>query len=199
MPAAGADGSPYADVDRLLSGLTRFLLFHSAEGAFELRDTVRAVGRTYGAQAEILALAEGAVLTVRHSDGSVYHDTVRISPELTRLDLVSKAKFLVNRILAGELSAAAASGELAGWESSREPYPWWLRVIGVILFSAGFAPGVQQTWREVAAAAVLGAVMGVLFVAADWVGDLRVLLPIVATLVVAVIAFEVLHAQDAPG
>src|SRR5580693_5716402 len=156
MSAAGADGSLDADIDRLLSGLTRFLLFHSAEGAFELRDTVRAVGRTYGAHAEILALAEGAVLTVRHSDGSVYHDTVRVGPELTRLDLVSKAKFLVNRILAGQLSAAAAGGELTGLQSSREPYPWWLRFIGVTLFSVGFAPGVQQTWREVAAAAFLG-------------------------------------------
>jgi hypothetical protein len=95
MTAAGADGSPDADVDRLLSGLTRFLLFHSAEGAFELRDTAQAVGRAYGAQAEILAMAEGAVLTVRHTDGPVYHDTVRVGPELTRLDLVSKAKFLV--------------------------------------------------------------------------------------------------------
>ena len=200
MTSTGADSSlDMDDVDQLLSGLTRFLLLHSAEGAFELRDTVRAVGRAYRVQAEVLVVVEGAVLTVRHPVGPTYHDTVRIGPELTRLDLVSKAKFLVNRILAGELSAAAASRELAGWESSREPYPWWLRVIGVALFSAGFAPGVQQTWREVAAAAILGAVMGVLFVAADWVGDLRVLLPIVATLVVAVIAFEVLHAQDAPG
>jgi uncharacterized membrane protein YjjP (DUF1212 family) len=187
------------DVDKLLSGLTRFLLLHSAEGAFELRDTVRAVGRAYGAHAEILAVAEGAVLTVRHPDGLSYHDTVRIGPELTRLDLVSKAKFLVNRILARELSAAAARRELTGLESSRDPYPWWLRVIGVSLFASGFAPGVQQTWREVAAALFLGAVMGLIFVAADWAGGLRVLLPIVGTLVVAVIAFKVLHAQDAPG
>jgi len=187
------------DVDRLLSGLTRFLLLHSAEGAFELRDTVRAVGRVYGTQAEILAIAEGAVLTVRHPGGRSYHDTVRVGPDLTRLDLVSKAKFLVNRILAGKLSAAAAGQELASLESSREPYPWWLRIIGVTLFAVGFAPGVQQTWREVAAAAVLGAVMGVMFIAADWVGGLRLLLPIVGTLVVAIVAFEFLHAQDAPG
>jgi len=200
MTGTGADSSLDVDgADQLLSGLTRFLLLHSAEGAFELRDTVRAVGRAYGVHAEVLVVVEGAVLTIRHPVGPTYHDTVRVAPELTRLDLVSKAKFLVNRILAGELSAAAASRELAGLESSGEPYSWWLRVIGVILFSAGFAPGVQQTWREVAAAAILGAVMGVLFVAADWAGGLRVLLPIVATLVVAVIAFEVLHAQDAPG
>src|SRR5580704_17369319 len=144
------------DVDRLLSGLTRFLLLHSAEGAFELRGTVPAVGRGYGVHAEVLVVVEGAVLTIKHPAGPTYHDTVRIGPELTRLDLVSKAKFLVNRIVAGELSPADACAELAGWESSREPYPWWLRIIGVSLFSAGFAPGVQQTWREVAAAAVLG-------------------------------------------
>jgi uncharacterized membrane protein YjjP (DUF1212 family) len=199
VTTAGADGSPGTDVDQFLSDLTRFLLLHSAEGAFELRDTVRAVGRAYGVQAEILALAEGAVLTVRHPAGPAYHDTVRIGPDLTRLDLVSRAKFLVNHVLAGELSAAAARRELAGLEASRDPYPWWLRLVGVTLFAVGFAPGVQQTWREIAAAAVLGAVMGVLFVAADWAGGLRVLLPIAGTLVVAIIAFEALHAQDAPG
>src|SRR3984957_19535588 len=146
MSAAGAGRSLDADVDRLLTSLTRFLLFHSAEGAFELRYTVRAVGRAYGAQAEILAVAEGAVLTVRHPDGPSYHDTVRIGPELTRLDLVSRAKFLVNRILAGELSAAAACEELTRLGSTREPYPWLLRVIGVALFAIGFAPGGQQSW-----------------------------------------------------
>jgi uncharacterized membrane protein YjjP (DUF1212 family) len=199
VPGTPAGSGADDDVDSLLSGLIRFLLLHSAEGAFELRDTVRAVGRAYGAEAEILALAEGAVLTVRHPGGPAYHDTVRVGPELARLDLVSKAKFLVNRILAGELGAAAARQELTGLESSREPYPWWLRVIGVTLFAIGFAPGVQQTWREVAAAAFLGAVMGLMFIAAEWVGGLRVLLPIVGTLVVAVLAFEVLDAQHAPG
>lgn len=198
MPVPHASPST-SDVDRLLSDLTRFLLLHSAEGAFELRDTVRAVGRTYHADAEILAVTEGAALTVRHADGVAYNDTVRIGPELTRLDLVSQAKFLVNRILAGEIGAAAASRELAGLESSPAPYPWWLRFIGVIMFATGFAPGIQQSWREVAGAAFLGAVMGALFVAADVASGLRVLLPIIGTLVVAVIAFEVLHAQNDPG
>jgi uncharacterized membrane protein YjjP (DUF1212 family) len=199
VTAPGSDGSADTDVDRLLSGLTRFLLRHSAEGAFELRDTVQSVGRTYGAQAEILALAEGAVLTVRHDDGPVYHDTIRVGPELTRLDLVSKAKFLVSRVIEGELSPAAARRELAGLESTPDPYRWWLRLVGTALFALGFAPSVQQTWGEVAATALLGTVMGVLFIAAELLTGLRVLLPIVGTLVVAVIAFELLNAQNAPG
>ena len=199
QPPVWVAASTDADVDRLLSDLTQFLLLHSAEGAFELRDTVQAVGRTYGAHAEILAVTEGAALTVRHPAGRTYNDTIRVGPELTRLDLVSKAKFLVNRILAGDLSAPAASRELTGLQSSREPYPSWLRFIGVILFATGFAPGIQQSWHEVIASAVLGAVMGAMFIAADWASGLRVLLPIVGTLVVAIIAFEALHAQNAPG
>ena len=59
MAVGTAAGGADADADQLLSSLTRFLLLHSAEGAFELRDTVRAVGRAYGADAEILAVAEG--------------------------------------------------------------------------------------------------------------------------------------------
>src|SRR3984957_20250490 len=161
MTGTGAGSSLDVNgADQLLSGLTRFLLLHSAEGAFELRDTVCAVGRAYGVHAEVLVIVEGAVLTIRHPVGPAYHDTVRVAPELTRLDLVSKAKFRVNRILAGELSAAAASRELAGFESSGEPYSWWLRVVGVILFSAGLAPGGQQTWREGGGAAIPGAGMG---------------------------------------
>lgn len=160
---------------------------------------MRSVGRTYGAQAEILAMAEGAVLTVRHIDGPAYHDTIRVGPELTRLDLVSKAKFLVNRIQAGKLTPAAARGEVAGLESTPDPYPWWLRLVGTALFAVGFAPSVQQTWSVVAATALLGTIMGVLFIAAELLAGLRVLLPIVGTLVVAVIAFELLHAQNAPG
>jgi uncharacterized membrane protein YjjP (DUF1212 family) len=117
-------------------------------------------------------MAEGAVLTVRHIDGPAYHDTIRVGPELTRLDLVSKATFLVNRIQAG---------------------------VGTALFAVGFAPSVQQTWSVVAATALLGTIMGVLFIAAELLAGLRVLLPIVGTLVVAVIAFELLHAQNAPG
>jgi uncharacterized membrane protein YjjB (DUF3815 family) len=112
---------------------------------------------------------------------------------------VSKAKFLVNRILAGELAAAAADRELARLQATRDPYPWWLRIIGAAMFAIGFAPGVQQTWGEVAASALLGGVMGVMFVAAELLAGLRVLLPVIGTLVVAVIAFEVLNAQHAPG
>ena len=52
------------DINHLLIRLTEFHLLNSAEGAFELRDSVRRAGLAYGARADLLAIAEGAVLTV---------------------------------------------------------------------------------------------------------------------------------------
>ena len=103
MDTTGAD-----EVNRLLTRLTEFQLLNSAEGAFDLRDMVRQAGRAYGVQADLLAIAEGAVLTIRHPDAAPYVETIRVVPELARLDRVSDCKFLVNRVVAGELAAADA-------------------------------------------------------------------------------------------
>jgi uncharacterized membrane protein YjjP (DUF1212 family) len=167
------------DIERLLRRLTSFLLRHSAEGAFELRDTVRQVAGVYGAKAEILAIVEGAVLTIECQDGTSRSATIRVSPELARLDLVAEGKFLVRRIIAGELTAAPADRELRQLERRTAPYPVWLRAAGVVLFAVGFAPSVQATWTEIGYSVALGTVMAVVFVVAERFAVLRILLPIV--------------------
>jgi uncharacterized membrane protein YjjP (DUF1212 family) len=194
MDTTGAD-----DINRLLARLTEFQLLNGAEGAFDLRDSVRQAGRAYGVQADLLAIAEGTVLTVRHPDAEPYMETIRVVPELARLDRVSDCKFLVNRVIAGELPAAAADRELASLEQRGAPYPAWLRILGVALFATGFAPSVQATWREVGYSLVLGACMGVMFVAAERFSGLRSLFPIIGPFVIAMVAFNVLHAHHAPG
>jgi uncharacterized membrane protein YjjP (DUF1212 family) len=187
------------DVNRLLTRLTEFQLLNSAEGAFDLRDSIRQAGHAYGVDADLLAIAEGAVLAIRHPAAPPYTQTMRVNPELARLDLVSDCKFLVSQIVAGQLGAAEADRELVELERRDPPYPWWLRIIGVILFATGFAPSVQATWREVGYSAVLGAVMGLLFVAAERIRSLRSVLPIIGPFVVGLVAFNLLHAHLAPG
>jgi uncharacterized membrane protein YjjP (DUF1212 family) len=195
----GTTGDQAEDVNRLLARLTEFQLLNSAEGAFDLRDSVRRAGRAYGAEADLLAIAEGAVLTIRHPDAPPYTQTMRVSPELARLDLVAECKFLVNRVIDGELSAAEADRELVALEHRDPPYPAWLRIVGVVLFATGFAPSVQATWREILDSLVLGAVMGVMFVAAERITSLRSVFPIVGPFVVGMVAFNLLHAHLAPG
>jgi uncharacterized membrane protein YjjP (DUF1212 family) len=217
------DQAASADIDRLLLRLTHFLLRYSAEGAFEVRDTVRRVAETYGADADVLAIAEGAVLTVRHGAGPAatvelatatsieppptepaytappYAATVRVTPELARLDLVSDCKFLVYRITSGELDPRVADRELAALERRPSPRPDWLKVVGIVLFATGFAPSVQATWTELGYSAVLGLIMGLVFLASERVPVLRILLPIVGPVAVGLVAFGLLHAHRQPG
>jgi uncharacterized membrane protein YjjP (DUF1212 family) len=194
-----ADHEAAGEINRLLVRLTRFLLRHSAEGAFEVRDTVREVAGACGAKADVLAIAEGAVLTVRHRDQPAFAATVHVAPELARLDLVAEGKFLVGRIVAGELGARAADRALIALDRSPGPYPAWLRAIGVVLFAVGFAPSVQASWTEIGYSVVLGAVMSVVFLAAERFSVLRILLPLAGPVAVGLVAFGLLHAHRQPG
>jgi uncharacterized membrane protein YjjB (DUF3815 family) len=69
----------------------------------------------------------------------------------------------------------------------------------VVLFAVGFAPSVQATWTEVGYSVVLGAVMAVVFLAAERASALRILLPIAGPIAVGLVAFLVLHAHRQPG
>src|ERR1700728_1869791 len=198
MTATG-EQQAVGEINRLLVRLTRFLLRNSAEGGFEGRDTVRRVADACGAKADVLAIAEGAVLTVRHRDDSSYAETVQVTPELARLDLVSEGKFLVRRIVDGELGARAANRALTELDRRPGPYQPWLRGVGVILFAVGFAPSVQATWTEIGYSLALGAVMAVVFLAAERASALRILLPIVAPLAGGLVAFAGVHAHHQPG
>jgi len=188
-----------AAIDRFLRRLTRFYLRNSAEGSFDLRDVVRQVGTSFGVRAEVLLIAEAAVITVAHPDGSESAATVRAVPQLARLDLVTRSKFLVNAITAGRLSLAEADRSLTELEASRPPYPDWTKVLGVALFAVGFAPSVQATWREIGSSVLLGLVMGLLFMLAGRFRRVDVVLPIVGPLAVGVVAFGLLDAAHAPG
>jgi len=198
MTATG-EQQEVGEINRLLVRLTRFLLRNSAEGGFEVRRTVRRAADACGAQADVLAIAEGAVLTVRHPDDSSYAETVQIAPELARLDLVAEGKFLVGRIVDGALGARAANQALTELERRRCPYPPWLRGIGVVLFAIGFAPSVQATWKEIGYSAALGAVMAVMFLGAEHASALRILLPIAGPIAVGLVAFAGLQAHHQPG
>jgi hypothetical protein len=72
-------------------------------------------------------------------------------------------------------------------EASPPRWPGWLRVLGVALFAAGFAPSIVASWSEVAAAAALGLVMGVLLVATQGT-RIEGLLPFFGAFVVTILA-----------
>lgn len=186
------------DVAAFLARLTGLLLRSSGEGAGIVERTVRDTARALGAEASVLLVPDGAALTVGTAGGS---RTVTLCgfPEVFRLDQVVALKPLVQDIGAGRIGVAEADRRLAAIESSRPPYPWWLKLLGIVLFTLGFAPLMQSTWYEVGATAVLGTVAAVLAVTADRIPRFATVLPLVVSTTVSVITVEVFARDTSHG
>lgn len=187
------------DIDRLLRRTATFLLRNSAEGAFDLAGTLAKIGAAYGVGIDTLVQVEGMVLVVTHPDGHQYTTSVHIAPVLERFDQVSEFRLLLNRIIAGELGAAEAEAALVALEETPEPYPVWLRFLGVVMFAAGFAPSMQATWGELWSAIVLGAVMATVFLIGERTRYFGWMLPLIASTAVAYCAFTFLDVEHAHG
>ncbi|MFJ9578080.1 threonine/serine exporter family protein [Streptomyces sp. NPDC101191] len=191
--AAGLD-----ELTGFLTRLTRLLLDTSGEGAESIEETVRAAARGLGGDADVLLVPDGAALTVTARDGA-RTVTVRGFPEVFRLDRVTALKPLVADIRAGGLDVPGAGRRLARIEQSPPPYPWWLKLLGIVLFSLGFAPLMQPTWYEVGTTAVLATIAATLAVAADRVPRLATVLPVVVSTVVSVVTLLAFAGDAAHG
>ncbi|MFC8455255.1 threonine/serine exporter family protein [Kitasatospora sp. NPDC057223] len=173
-------------LDDFLRELTRVLLRFSGEGAEGIARVVQRVAQAYGGRAEVVMVADGATLTVTAGARTT---TLAVSafPDVARLDRAVALKDLVERILAGRTALAQAEAELHGIAARPAPYPRWARLIGIVLFSVGFAPAVQPTWYEIGSTAVLATVVALLTVLADGRRRLGQALPLLASLVVALL------------
>ncbi|MFD6419592.1 threonine/serine exporter family protein [Streptomyces sp. NPDC060194] len=201
MPALDDDVLPVREGghERLvgfLSRLTELQLTCSAEGAEDIDESVMAAAREFGGAATLLLVPERATLSVS-SEGRTTTVNVRGFPEIFRMDQVAALKPLLGDVEAGRVGLDEADRRLVAIMESRPPYPWWLKFLGIVLFSVGFAPLVQATWYELGSTAVLAAVSGGLAVAANRSPRFTLVLPLVAATAVALVAAAV-FARD-PG
>ncbi|MFF3849798.1 threonine/serine exporter family protein [Streptomyces sp. NPDC002328] len=194
MRAAGLD-----ELTGFLVRLTRLLLNTSGEGAERIEDAVTGSARALGGDARVLLVPDGAALTVTDRGGGTRTVTVRGFPEVFRLDQVTALKPLLADLRAGRLDVTGAERRLTRIEASPPPYPRWAKLLGIVLFSLGFAPLMQPTWYEVASTAALGTIAACLAVAADRVPRLATVLPLVVSTVVSVVTIEVFARSPAHG
>ncbi len=187
------------NVDALLRACARFLLRNSAEGTFDLQSSLRAMAAPYGSSIESLTNMEGIVLVITHADGTQTSGVVHAQPTLERLDQVSEFKLLAEEIASGALGAQEAKERIDTLENSKQPFPWWARFVGVVLFATGFAPAMQASWREVGVSIILGAVMAAVYLIGEETKVLRTMLPLIASSAVAVVDFGFFHDAHAAG
>ncbi|MGW1124626.1 threonine/serine ThrE exporter family protein [Streptomyces sp. NPDC002526] len=181
-----------------LDGLTRLLLGTSGEGAEQIERSVTSAARGLGGTASVAVLPDAATVAVT-SHGRRSALVVRAFPEVFRMDRVVALKPLLDEVAAGRLDARRASDRLAAITRAAPPYPWWAKLLGVVLFSVGFAPLMQPTWYEVGSTAVLGTVAACLAVAADRLPRLAKVLPLVAAVTVSLLALELFARSPAHG
>ncbi len=197
-PQPGPDAVAHGEVAAVLVRLTGLLLRTSGEGAEQVEQAAGAAARGLGAQAVLVVVPDGAAVTVA-SHGQVTTRAVREFPEVFRMDQVVALKPLLAAVAAGRLSAAQADRELAAIEAAPPPYPWWLKLVGIVLFAVGFAPLMQPTWYEVWTTAVLGAVTATMAVAAQRLPRLATVLPLAAATAVSLITLEAFARTPAHG
>ncbi|MFE5794972.1 threonine/serine exporter family protein [Streptomyces sp. NPDC056503] len=195
----GAGDAASDQVAGFLTRLTGLLLRTSGEGSELIAREVTAAGRALGAEVSVLLVMDTATLTVAVPDGRAATVIVHAAPEVARLDRIAALKPLVADVVAGRAGVAEASARLARIEAAPAPYPWWLKLLGIVLFSLGFAPLMQPTWYELGTTAVLATLAAVLAVAADRVPRLARVLPLVASLAVSVVTLWLFAGDPAHG
>ncbi|MBE8475759.1 threonine/serine exporter family protein [Streptomyces justiciae] len=183
----------------LLTRLTRLLLNTSGEGAEGIEETVTTTARALGGDASLLLVPDAATLTVTAADGTARTVTVRGVPEVFRLDQVTALKPLLADVRSGRTDVTRAGIALARIEGSSPPYPWWAKLIGIVLFALGFAPLMQPTWYEIATTAVLATIAATLAVTADRVPRLAAVLPLLVSTVISVVTIEAFARTPAHG
>lgn len=159
---------------------------------------MEAAARGLGAHADLVVVPDGATVTVT-SHGELSTVGVRGFPEAFRMDQLIALKPLLARVSAGGLDAAGAARALAAVRDAPQPYPWFLRLLGITLFAVGFAPLMQPTWYEVWTSAVLGAISAALAVAAGRARRLAAILPLVAATTVSLVTLEAFARTPAHG
>jgi uncharacterized membrane protein YjjP (DUF1212 family) len=166
--------------------IARLALQSSGEGVESLHSFVDRTASMYGIGVDVMVLPEQILLKEQGSQSADRLAVVRETPGIFRLDQLAGLKKVLVQIESG-LDSDAACRQLDALQTSRPRWPWWLRVLGVVLFAAGFAPSIVASWSEVAAAAILGLIMGLLLVATQG-RPLEGLLPFLGAFLVTIMA-----------
>lgn len=143
--------------------VARLALACSGEGVETMERYVERAAAAYDLDAEVVVLPEQVVVTDTVSGTSAELAVVRALPGVFRLDQLAALK----RCLAGLGPGVDPDEACRQLDAVAASPPRWrtpVRVAGVALFAAGFAPSVVASWAEIGAAVALGLVMGVLVV-----------------------------------
>ena len=164
-----APGDPRsADPTEALEFLVRFTEVGHAAGypAADLEERLTALAGRMGIDT---AQASVTPTVVELSVGSLAAQrtfTLRVRPRAVDLDAVARLDDLVHDVLDGGIGPGEGLSRLADIQSHPLVRPWFVRLGAYALAGAAVAPVLGGSWRDVAAGAVVGLVVGAIALAA---------------------------------
>ncbi|MGZ4385183.1 MAG: threonine/serine ThrE exporter family protein, partial [Gaiellaceae bacterium] len=158
------------------------------------------IARAYGfPDARFGVLPTSLFLTLARGEATTIEPTKRLSAT-PRLDQIAAVHRLAEEAELGALAPAEGIAQLEEIRATSRRFGPLPSVLGFITLTVGLALILHPAPRDVAAAAVLGAVVGVLRLAARDRPSLEVLMPFVAAFAVAALsALAVKHGMTGPG
>jgi uncharacterized membrane protein YjjP (DUF1212 family) len=154
--------TPPETSDSAVEFLIRFVRVGHEAGypTADLEDRVLALARSLGLT-DVQVSATPTLVEV--SLGSLPHQrtfTVRVRPAAVDLDAIARADDLVQDVLAGRLGPDEALSALADIKSRPLERPWPLLLAAYGIAGAALTPVLGGGWHEIAAAAIVGLLVG---------------------------------------
>jgi uncharacterized membrane protein YjjP (DUF1212 family) len=160
--------TPETDVDPPVELVLRFARAGHEAGypAADLEERVLALARAVGhAEAEISATPTDVDVSL----GSIARQrtySLRVQPRAVDLDAIARLDALVLDVLEGRLDAADALRALADIRAHPLDRPWYVLLAAYAVAGAALTPILGGGWREAAAGALVGLVVGAIAVPA---------------------------------
>jgi uncharacterized membrane protein YjjP (DUF1212 family) len=187
------------EVFDLLCSISTASLDWSWEGTVGMEERVAVVGAAYGYR-NVRSLFSAQSVQLKMGD----QETIIKAgiPGIPPLHAPAEFRKILNKIIAGELSAKEAHEQVDQLRNRPSLYKRTLVILGVVLISAAFAVDIVGTWEGVMVAAITGIVAGATFVSGTHILNFDKIVPLVATFLVSfcvMVAWHLGWINGAPG
>jgi uncharacterized membrane protein YjjP (DUF1212 family) len=160
----------------------------AGESAYSVQDRLARVAAAYGASsARITAFPTFLMVTMGRGEPAALETTAALG-NVPRLDRIAALDDLVEAAERGEVSPVDGLQRLDEIRTMRRRFGRIQSIVGYSVFTLGICLILKPAPREVAAAAVLGAIVGLLRAIGRNPSPLQILMPVLAAFVVSALA-----------
>ncbi len=183
-PLAPPDSYPHADIAAMLRELG-LALVEVMQPTQLVRARVHKAALAY-TTAPVRVVALPTVLLIQVGTTAFEVDVTGRTTD--QLNIADRVDHITRLIEAGAITPTSALQELARARRMPPRFPAWVRILGYVITTLGFGMIMNPTWASLWGHALLGAVVGVILVAAEQFPSLNAIAPTLAATAVTVLA-----------